>query len=843
MIPTLSRRVVRLLFALAIAIPSVARADCLAPFWQQTSVADFAATSLAAADLDRDGKPDVAGLSATAAFVLRNDGTGTFAPPVNVYSGAPRSSLVAADFNGDQRIDLAFARESALIVLPGKGDGTFDAAIESAIGITPKDLTAARFDGDSALDLAAFDATAAKLVVFRNNGTGAFTELQTSTITPEATAMTAADLDVDGRMDAVIGYLNRNSFDVFYGRGNGMLDPAVTISGPIVTVALKAVDMDANGLPDLAVARFPGGVSVIRNLGGRSFGDPLSYNLFLPAPVTDLAAADLTGDDKLDLVTSISCGIRTSTGSGTGTLLRQWFADSPNCQPGSSLDGGVAVSDFDGDGRVDTVASILDRFAPKIVAFRNLCGSGVLSATTTTPTISVGQSVKIAIDVRSPATPTFTIPATGTASVREGQQVLATVPVLVQATATIAGLAAGEHTLVVDYSGDEQYEPLSKELVVRVTTATTTTILLAEPPATVYGYGPKLTATVTSSTGDTPGGTFKITIDGQQFGTETNAPQATVFGYATTGVHTVVAEYSGDATHPPSYAAMTYVVDRQTPKIEVTPAFAVEGTAVNDLAIGIIKAAGDQWPKGTLTLYLDGTRIGAKSTEDWPYQHFALPALPAGRHALRVTFSGDANYKPVDTLVPFRAFPAGELTIDARGTEEGVAVSWHAPNHLIIRRMLPNKTVVGGSCCPLPPWLDSFPAPETVYLYQMESHAGNSFSNIDAGMRFPFTDDPMLPQTRVTSTHMDEVVRATNILRAAAGLGPVSLPSTPPSTKRRRSARSGSGIPASHVPLLRTAINEARVKLGAYSFDFTASIAQGASLNASHLQELREAIR
>src|SRR5687768_10617768 len=105
MIPTLSRRVVVcLLFALALAIPSIARADCLAPFWQLTQVAQLSASSLAAADLDGDGKPDVAGMTATAVFVLRNAGAGTFAAPVNVYSGAPQGSLVAADFNGDQRI-------------------------------------------------------------------------------------------------------------------------------------------------------------------------------------------------------------------------------------------------------------------------------------------------------------------------------------------------------------------------------------------------------------------------------------------------------------------------------------------------------------------------------------------------------------------------------------------------------------------------------------------------------------------------------------------------------------------------------------------------------------------
>jgi hypothetical protein len=818
---------------------------CLAPYWEQTVLTDRAAISVVAADLDGDGKPDIAGITATGAFVLRNDGTGKFANAVDVYSATLGGSIVAGDFNGDRRIDLAFARDGAIIVLPGKGDGTFGAAIESPISIKPAALAAGRFDSDAAIDLVAFDPDAAKLVVFRNNGAGTFTELQTSALHPDAAAIVAVDLDNDGKMDVIVGYGTRSALDAFYGRGNGTFDVPVAILG-ITSNGLAAADMDSNGLPDLAVADPYGRVAVIRNLGSRSFGDPLLYLVARSTRVNALHAADLTGDGKVDLVMSAACGIRTSTGSGTGTLALQFLADDPECYDDFEFfHGGMAIADFDGDGRTD-VAAAFPRLSgkPGVTGFRNLCGDGIVTAATESPVISLGQSVRITTGVLPPGKQEYWFIPAGNLSLREGQTERASASLKGNTTFTVPDLTLGDHTFVVDYSGDQQYEPRqSAPLTVRVTTATTTAKLTADPPVGVYGHTPLLTATVTSSTGDTPNGPIRFTVDGNTYASQNGkAPRATASGVASVGEHLFIAEFVGDATHPPSKSTLAYTVSKQTPTIEAIPPFAIAGQAV-PFSLAVHNTGDASWPKGTLTLRIGEKIIGTQTTDNYPYQQFFLPALEAGRPELHVTYGGDPNYASVDMNVPFVVLAASPPSIDARGTSDGVLATWHGPNHIYLSRRKPGQPWSGAVCCTDPPWLDKFPEPETVYLFRSESYDHSSISNVDSAMRFPFTDDPLPPAKSVSAAQLAEVVRATNILRAAAGLGPVSLPPVPMTSIRRRIVGAGIGVPSSEVKLLRDAINEAREALGAYRFVFTAPLAANTTINAVQIQELREAVR
>src|ERR1051326_1953525 len=169
-------------------IVSSAFGGCIAPYFQRTILTDRAAISLVAADLDGDGKAEVDGITSTAAFMLRNDGTGKFGAATDIYSGALRGTMIAADLTGDGHIDLAFARDGALVVLPGKAGGTFDSPIESPTALKADAISVA------GANLVVFDAAAAKLTVFRNNGKGVFTELQTSAIRPDAIAMAGGGL-------------------------------------------------------------------------------------------------------------------------------------------------------------------------------------------------------------------------------------------------------------------------------------------------------------------------------------------------------------------------------------------------------------------------------------------------------------------------------------------------------------------------------------------------------------------------------------------------------------------------------------------------------------------------
>jgi hypothetical protein len=69
---------------------------------------------VAAADLNGDGKPDLAvtNQSGDSVSVLLNKGNGTFAARIDYFAGPTPSSIAVADLNGDSALDLAVTNES-----------------------------------------------------------------------------------------------------------------------------------------------------------------------------------------------------------------------------------------------------------------------------------------------------------------------------------------------------------------------------------------------------------------------------------------------------------------------------------------------------------------------------------------------------------------------------------------------------------------------------------------------------------------------------------------------------------------------------------------------------------
>jgi hypothetical protein len=129
--------------------------------------------SIAAADLNGDGKPDLvvsneenpalmANYSGVFLVLLGNgDGTFTNVPGPDPGFQASASSIAIADFNGDGKPDLALTSElyDAITIQLGNGDGTFTATPASTVSSKGQTfmtaLVTADFNGDGLPDLAA----------------------------------------------------------------------------------------------------------------------------------------------------------------------------------------------------------------------------------------------------------------------------------------------------------------------------------------------------------------------------------------------------------------------------------------------------------------------------------------------------------------------------------------------------------------------------------------------------------------------------------------------------------------------------------------------------------------
>jgi hypothetical protein len=170
---------------------------------------------LTAADLDLDGRPDLA-LSTSANVtdrlrVLRAREDGSFASASYSPWEGPlplnANDLLAADLNGDLYPDLVagFQTANAFSVLLNRGDGTFSEGVLLDAGGSPRGLVARDFDRDGRLDLAAtLLARAFAFAIYRNQtALPASADCNQNRIPDdcELRGGTSADVDADGIPD------------------------------------------------------------------------------------------------------------------------------------------------------------------------------------------------------------------------------------------------------------------------------------------------------------------------------------------------------------------------------------------------------------------------------------------------------------------------------------------------------------------------------------------------------------------------------------------------------------------------------------------------------------------
>jgi hypothetical protein len=197
--------------------------------------------ALALADFDGDGNldlvagaNDVVGSSDGSAVVFRGNGDGTFQTPGNDL-GVGGTTLTVADLNGDGKLDIATNGADLVNVLRGNGDGTFRPAQSFASEVNPWSINAAYVSSDGVLDLVVTNHDG--VAVLLGNGDGSFAPPITMATgsTPRSLAM--ADFNADGRPDAAVSRDSSDKVSVLLNDGSWSPDdpPSVSIRDATVT--------------------------------------------------------------------------------------------------------------------------------------------------------------------------------------------------------------------------------------------------------------------------------------------------------------------------------------------------------------------------------------------------------------------------------------------------------------------------------------------------------------------------------------------------------------------------------------------------------------------------------
>ena len=153
--------------------------------------------------------------------------------------------------------------------------------------------------------------------------------------------------------------------------------PGVTFPANSEPLNISVADLDADGRPDVTVANFITGVSILRNAsspGNPSLQAPIFYATAIGA--MDVKFDDLDGDGKLDMVVVVAGGV--SVFRNTSSLGAITFAPRADFVFGSlSLPNEVAVSDYDGDGKPDL--AFLNHDDSVLRVMKNVASRGTLS--------------------------------------------------------------------------------------------------------------------------------------------------------------------------------------------------------------------------------------------------------------------------------------------------------------------------------------------------------------------------------------------------------------------------------------------------------------------------------
>jgi hypothetical protein len=328
-----------------------------------------------AGDFTGDGRTDlaVADQNVNTVSLLLNNGDATFTAP-GQFVTTPHATPLVADFNGDGTNDALVVDGHGNVLyrqgIPGK-PGTFEPPVTVNPNTPSRDIVWVPNSCQGPL-IASVDAhdNHVSLHAYRSGGFVQVGSLNTGRLPAQ---IIAADLDHSGWKDLIVRNAGDGTLSVFFNDGSGSFQTAVGPSGPFLSPLtipvrigvsdVQAVDTTGAGTYDLVVTnKLSGQVSVVRNLGARTFAPPVPYRAG-----TGLSEIDPSSTPE---VTSLEA----TAGIAAGPLTPGNTASLVTINPGShSMDVLAGL----GGGQFDNPAPLANPGSAEVVRMADFTGNGI----------------------------------------------------------------------------------------------------------------------------------------------------------------------------------------------------------------------------------------------------------------------------------------------------------------------------------------------------------------------------------------------------------------------------------------------------------------------------------
>ena len=318
--------------------------------------------SLAAADLDADGKIDlaVANAEAMGLGVFWNADRGALSGPEEHVLPTGVNAMDPADLDGDGDTDLAAALTFGVQIFLNSGRRPLELGARLVLGSSTAGIAARDLDGDGDTDIVTanthFQEFEDNVSVFENLGGGRFAAARNFVSGRRPSSMTAGDFDADGDVDLAIRNLDPSNIGFLANDGRGVFSRRTAVNVHDQAFFISALDADEDGDADLAVGP---GFRFLLNRGGWGFdwgADPIEASSNFA-----MGTGDLDGDGVPEIINGISTDFEIFPNLGGGRLGPPSGVYPDGGGGSGSISHsiqGLAVADLDGDGRNDLAGSV-----------------------------------------------------------------------------------------------------------------------------------------------------------------------------------------------------------------------------------------------------------------------------------------------------------------------------------------------------------------------------------------------------------------------------------------------------------------------------------------------------